>query len=399
MNFEEAEARFRELQARVQRGEPISRAEYEDQVSQLAVQDRNGVLWEINPRTGKWMYFDGAEWVSGTPPGHDTSAVIPMGGRPFPNAPTLTPPEPAPSSPPPPPIMTSVPEMLPSEPTAPLQTPPSPPPSSVRPAPPPPPISAPPVRPASTSVPPRPITPPGASAPPAGPKGSPEPLKPRVRPQERLAPPPVAPPGAAPKAAAERGSPLAVFGPNREWVPLAIGAVVLLLCAMLLFVGGNVALKAFGGTTVTPTRTLVVSLPATPLPTVVRLPTEPPPTPTPESVLAKVVERSVNVRGGPSTKDKIMSSVKQNQQITLIGRNADSTWFQINLAGGAAPGWVFGQTLQIVSGDTNTLTVAGPLPTPTKAAAAATPRPVQPSPTATLAPLGTLPSPTPKAYP
>ena len=63
MNFDEAEARFRELQSRVQRGEAISRAEYEEQVSQLAVQDRNGVLWEINPRTGKWMYFDGAEWA------------------------------------------------------------------------------------------------------------------------------------------------------------------------------------------------------------------------------------------------------------------------------------------------------------------------------------------------
>ena len=31
-----------------------------------------------------------------------------------------------------------------------------------------------------------------------------------------------------------------MFGPNREWVPLAIGAVVLLLCAILLFVGGLV---------------------------------------------------------------------------------------------------------------------------------------------------------------
>src|SRR5512147_1899293 len=80
MTFEEAEAKFRQLQARVQRGEAISRAEYEDQVSLLSVTDDNGVLWEINPRTGKWMYFDGAEWVSGSPPGHDTSSVIPAIG-------------------------------------------------------------------------------------------------------------------------------------------------------------------------------------------------------------------------------------------------------------------------------------------------------------------------------
>src|SRR5512140_1897599 len=84
MTFEEAEARFRELQARVQRGEAISRAEYEDQVSQLAVQDDRGVLWEINPRTGKWMYFDGAEWVGGTPPGRDHSTVMPAPRGPVP---------------------------------------------------------------------------------------------------------------------------------------------------------------------------------------------------------------------------------------------------------------------------------------------------------------------------
>jgi uncharacterized protein YraI len=114
-------------------------------------------------------------------------------------------------------------------------------------------------------------------------------------------------------------------------------------------------------------------------------------------VVAKVTERSVNVRSGPSTKNKILSSVKLNNQITLIGRNSDSTWFQINVAGGGAPGWISGQTIQIVSGDTNSLPVVGPTPTPTKAAAAA--RPVQPSPTATLAPLGTLPSPTPNPYP
>ena len=88
MTFDEAEARFRELQARVQRGEAISRVEYEDQVSQLAVQDDRGVLWEINPRTGKWMYFDGAEWVGGTPPGRDNSTVMPVPRGPTPPAST-----------------------------------------------------------------------------------------------------------------------------------------------------------------------------------------------------------------------------------------------------------------------------------------------------------------------
>ncbi|MBI3741129.1 MAG: hypothetical protein HY257_05170, partial [Chloroflexi bacterium] len=78
MTFDEAESKFKELQARVQRGEAISRAEYEAQVSQLGVYDDKGVLWEINPRTGKWMYFDGAEWVPGRPPGRDQSTVMPL---------------------------------------------------------------------------------------------------------------------------------------------------------------------------------------------------------------------------------------------------------------------------------------------------------------------------------
>ncbi len=67
MNFEEAERKFRELRARIESGEPISRTTIEELVSQLTV-THQGVSWEIHPRTGKWMYFDGAQWVEGTPP-------------------------------------------------------------------------------------------------------------------------------------------------------------------------------------------------------------------------------------------------------------------------------------------------------------------------------------------
>lgn len=370
MNFEEAEARFRELQSRVQRGEAISRAEYEEQVSQLAVQDRNGVLWEINPRTGKWMYFDGAEWVSGTPPGHDTSAVIPIPGR---GAAAPTPGAPAPIA----------------APSAPPSAPISPPPSASTP---------PPVRPVTLPVPPRPVTPPSAGAP-AGARTSPESLKPYIRPQEKPGGPPVTPPPSSPPPGggpSPRSSPLAMFGPNREWVPLAIGAVVLLLCAILLFVGGQFAIGMLGGGTkpTTPTKVAIATLPATAVPTRVALPTAPPPTETPVPVLAKVTETKVNVRNAPSTKGKIISSVKKNDQLTLVGRNSDSSWFQINIAGSSAPGWVFAQTLQMVSGDPNSLLVAGPTPTPTKGSVAPAAQP-----TATLEPLGTLPTPMPKAYP
>lgn len=362
MNFEEAEAKFRDLQARVQRGEAVSRAEYEDQVSQLAVQDRNGVLWEINPRTGKWMYFDGAEWVSGTPPGHDASAVIPIPGRVVP----------------PPGAAQPAAGMAPSI-SAFSASPAMPPPS----------------RPVAPPVPPRPVMQPSASASAAPVKGSPEALKPYVRPQDKSVRAARAPAGSPPGGGGSRSTPLGMFGPNREWVPLAIGAVVLLLCAILLIVGSQIILPNLKlGSQATPTKTLAPVLPATPIPTRVALPTLPPPTATPVPVLAKVIEARVNVRNGPTTKNKIVSSLKRNDQITLVGRDSATTWFQVNLAGSTEPGWVFGQTLQIVSGDPTALPVAGP-PTPT-------PKPGAPpaaQPTPTLSPLGTLPTPTAKAYP
>jgi Bacterial SH3 domain len=362
MNFEEAEAKFRDLQARVQRGEAVSRAEYEDQVSQLAVQDRNGVLWEINPRTGKWMYFDGAEWVSGTPPGHDASAVIPIPGRVVP----------------PPGAAQPAAGMAPSI-SASYASPAMPPPS----------------RPVAPPVPPRPVMQPSASASAAPVKGSPEALKPYVRPQDKSVRAARAPAGGPPGGGGSRSSPLGMFGPNREWVPLAIGAVVLLLCAVLLIVGSQIILPNLKlGSQATPTKTLAPVLPATPIPTRVALPTLPAPTATPAPVLAKVIEVRVNVRAAPSTTAKIVSSLKKDAEVALIGRNGDGQWYQINLAGGNAPAWVFGATLQISSGDPNTLPVVGP-PTPTPKPGA--PPVVQPTPT--LSPLGTLPTPTAKAYP
>lgn len=366
MNFEEAEAKFRDLQARVQRGEAVSRAEYEDQVSQLAVQDRNGVLWEINPRTGKWMYFDGAEWVSGMPPGHDTSAVIPIPGK------SVPPPGAAQ------PVAASAPPMSGSS---------APPPMAAMPPPP---------RPVAPPVPPRPVTQPSANAATAPAKSSPEALKPYVRPQDKSVTAATAPAGGPPGSGGARSSPLGMFGPNREWVPLAIGAVVLLLCAVLLIVGSQIILPNLKlGSQATPTKTLAPALPATPIPTRVALPTLPAPTATPAPVLAKVIEARVNVRNGPTTKNKIISSLKRNEQITLVGRDSDNTWYQVNLAGSTEPGWVFAATLQITSGDPNTLPLAGPTPTPTKTSAA----PPAPKATATLAPLGTLPTPTTKPYP
>ncbi len=371
MTFDEAEARFRELQARVQRGEAISRVEYEDQVSQLAVQDDRGVLWEINPRTGKWMYFDGAEWVGGTPPGRDNSTVMPAPRAPIPPAT------------PPPGVRTSAPAAPPSSASTPplgrfgsfsgaRQVAPS---STAR--------TTGPNGPAPNGQ-----TPPGSR--PSTP-ASPETVPPyvRVSQSQPTMPPPEPPSGPAPApgggqvpARVLRAGPLG--GQNREWVPLAIGAVVLLLCAILLFFGGRVVLVALGPTT-TPTRATIVALATnTPVPTVVRLPTQSLPTSTPQPVLAKVIENTVNVRAEPSTKAKVISSLKKNNQIALVARNDPADWYQINITGGTQ-GWVFAATLQIVSGDPKALPVAGAAAAPTKPPAQA---PAVAKVTATLTPIG-----------
>jgi hypothetical protein len=323
MTFEEAEARFRQLQARVQRGEAISRADYEDQVSQLAVQDPNGVLWEINPRTGKWMYFDGAEWVSGAPPGHDSSLVIPMvGGTTPPAAPTFQP-----STPP-----STVPK-------APASRPPSTP----------------------ESVQPYKRTPPGKAA------GAGKP-----------------PSGASPQRPSQSSN---IFA-GREWVPLAIGAVVLLLCAGLLFFGGRFVIDMISPAR-TPTLIARPSPISSPLPTQVRLPSPTPIPPTPVPVIGQISEAQVNVRAQPNTRATILTRLARNTQITLVAvgpTDAGNVWYQINLPDRAEPAWVRGDTFQIISGDPKTLPPFG------GTATSAAPKPGV---TPTLTPIGVVPA-TPK---
>ncbi len=289
MTFEEAEARFKELQARVQRGEPISRAEYEEEVSKLAVQDRNGVLWEINPRTGKWMYFDGAEWVSGAPPGHDSSTVIPV----------------------------------PKEVAPPKETP-------------------------------APTPPPPAPAPTAPPPSTPPP--PLVR-EPKLVTRPKAPATAGERAA--RRAPAAER--RREWVPLAIASVVLLLCAVVLFVMAQVVLPMMSPKP-TPTRTIVITRAPTPLPPPTVMPTPTPIPPTPAPVVAKVTATTLNIRAEPSSKSARLGVLRKDNQVTFLAQTrgeqieGEDLWFLINIPNTNQQGWVFfGKNFQIISGDPKTL--------------------------------------------
>jgi hypothetical protein len=296
MTFEEAEARFKELQARVQRGEPISRAEYEEEVSKLAVQDRNGVLWEINPRTGKWMYFDGAEWVSGAPPGRDSSTVIPV---PKEVAALKSTPAPTPVAPTPPP-----------------------------------------------SAPPTPTT-------------EPPPLvRAEPKPTTRKAP---TPPSAAPTGErAARRAPTTT-GRRREWIPLAIASVVLLLCAVVLFVMAQVVLPIVNPKP-TPTRAVVITRAPTPLPPPTIMPTPTPIPPTPAPVIAKVTAATLNIRAEPNSRSARLGVLRKDNQVTFLAQTrgeqieGSDLWFLINLPNSNQQGWVFfGNNFQIISGDPKTL--------------------------------------------
>lgn len=335
MTFDEAERKFRELQTRVQRGESISRADYEAMVAELAVQDDRGVLWEINPRTGKWMYFDGAEWVVGRPPGRDQSTVIPVSQA-------MTPPPGAT----PPPMPRS--QLAPAPPGA---TPPPMPRSQLAPAPQ--------ARPSGATPPPMPR--PGAAGP-----TTPISTQPPESVQEG--------PGALGGTQRSRMSPGLGGSGSREWIPLAIAAVVLLFCAVVIF--GVAVLNPGGifGRQATPTAARTATVRATIPPPTVTLPTLPPPTATSAPVIAKVTATTGNVRAAPKT-GRVITTLKRNAEVTLIARSEDSQWFQINVAGQPAPGWIALEILQITSGDPKTLPVAGaaPNPTPTKQTSAPPP--------------------------
>lgn len=304
MTFEEAEAKFKQLQARVQRGEAISRAEYEEEVGKLAVQDRNGTLWEINPRTGKWMYFDGAEWVSGAPPGHDTSTVIPLKDLAATQAAS------APAAP------------------APTAAPTTPTPARVTPPPP------------ASGVPPFTRT------------------APKTQPPARAKSPATPPSGQASERSA-RPSPLG--GRNREWIPLAIGSVVLLLCAVMLFVSAQVVLPMLSPKP-TPTRTMTLARPTTALPLPTTMPTVTPIPPTPAPVIAKVTAATLNIRAEPNSKSARLGVLRKDNQVTFLAQakgeaiEGDDLWFLINIPNSTQQGWVFfGKNFQIVSGNPQTL--------------------------------------------
>lgn len=64
MTFEEAGARFVQLQAQWRDG-LLQPAQYQQMVAQLSVQDPSGRWWQLEANTGQWLVWNGAQWVPG----------------------------------------------------------------------------------------------------------------------------------------------------------------------------------------------------------------------------------------------------------------------------------------------------------------------------------------------
>ncbi|MBI5649416.1 MAG: SH3 domain-containing protein [Chloroflexi bacterium] len=82
--------------------------------------------------------------------------------------------------------------------------------------------------------------------------------------------------------------------------------------------------------------------------------------------MATISVPTANVRATPATNGKIVTTLKLYTRVELIGRSADSQWFQINVAGQPQPGWISVQTFQISSGNPIPLPVGGIQPAATQ---------------------------------
>lgn len=73
MHFAEAEQKYRELEAGLVRGE-LKEEEFLAQVAHLRVIDQEGHRWMLSGRTGRWLMYDGQQWVFAEPPRQGTEA-------------------------------------------------------------------------------------------------------------------------------------------------------------------------------------------------------------------------------------------------------------------------------------------------------------------------------------
>lgn len=330
IDFTEAEAKFRELQGRVQRGEPLSEEQYQEELAKLMVQDDQGIFWSLEPGTGRWLFFNGTEWVPGTPPRPAPPAEV----KPPVEAPVEPAPTPAPTTPAPQLEYMVAPEV--------------------------PPIEA-------------------------------ETVPTYVRTGDVREPAPAVqgPAGIPPRPV--RGTFVGMAEGDRPWLPFAIGAIVLMLCAVALFFGvRNAPFLASASPTATSTEVAILENSPTEdiVPTDVPAPTE---TSVPEVPTASVVTvtttDNVRVRAGPGTKFGVLLTVANGTSLTATGRISDNSWIQIQQPGKSDLGWVSADFVTI-SGDVSSLPIVQTQSTPAPAKGSPTKKPASPKPTATETPAG-----------
>lgn len=361
MDFLTAEEKFKELNARIRRGEALSEDQYQEELAKLMVQDEGGVFWSLEPGTGHWLYFDGTEWVPGNPP-KPTAPPAPPTTEPVMEAPTQPSYEYEPRAD----VTTEMPSTTGyaaetdfgrsadyrTSYTEPLSYATEP--SSTLPS----------------------YQPTGLNQPPAI---EPEGMTTYVRVPEGE-PPGAQTGGGIPPRPVRGSSPLAPPIEGRAWLPFAFGALVLFLCAVILFFGVR-GLPQFSGAAalpteeptevvqVLPTATVELEPTAEPEPTEAPPPTEEP-TPVPQPVSATTTD-VLNIREGPDRTTKSLGKLQQGTTVTVVGRNADNSWLHIQIPESTNTGWVSAQFVT-VTGDLNSLPIieggtapAQPTETPT----------------------------------
>lgn len=116
---------------------------------------------------------------------------------------------------------------------------------------------------------------------------------------------------------------------------------------------------------VEPTVQVVQPEPTVPSPT-----PEPTAVPTPDDTVTIVVLQDMNVRGGPGTNYPIVGPGPAGESATVVGRNDDSSWLQIEYPSTSGVGWVFAKLVQ-VNGNPEAVAVAEAPPPPAAPAVAA----------------------------
>lgn len=376
MDFYQAEDRFRELQKQIQRGGSLTQQEYEEELQKLMVQDQDGTFWCPDPETGRWLYFNGTDWAPGTPP-HE-ARVAPQG--------RTAPPIEAPEGTAPPGEGGS--EPVPTAGSLPMTE-----------------SFAPPGEPESWVPPTATMTgAASASQPPAGSPGMPSTEPENVPTYARSAEPiPTGPMrGLLPRPV--RGSTYPSMDGERSWLPFAIMAVILALCALVIFFG--VRPLFLGGTgpaaqaTETASATEVVVVPRVtstlPVPTSTRAPTNTPPAGTiaptkPALPTGKVNADPLNVRAGPGSTYAVVGTLSQGTTVTITGRSQDGKYLQIQYPDANNTAWVASQYIDLTGGDITSLpVVAAPTPAAPARPTNTAPRPTNtaPRPAASATPIG-----------